>query len=67
MAPARVAASETVLSAIREMDNGFEDVFEAVMKDAWYSRSVPDYYGEIMGARFIKLEDAIRLELSSAI
>lgn len=62
---ARVLASDAVLQALQEMDEGFSAVFDEVMRDVWYYRSVPDHYNEVMTVRFANLERTVRSAITS--
>jgi hypothetical protein len=60
---ARVIGSTKVVSAIKSVESGFDEVFLEIVKDGWYLRAFVDHYNEVMPQKFDDLEEAFREEL----
>ncbi|MDD2498516.1 MAG: hypothetical protein PHY90_10385 [Desulfitobacteriaceae bacterium] len=57
---ARVIGSEEVLIALKDVEDGFDEVFLKMASEPYYMRIFYDKYDEVMPERFAKLESSIR-------
>lgn len=61
---ARIIGSDRIVSAVEDVEAGFDEVFLQIIKDEWYLRAFVDHYNEVMPERFNQLEKAFREELT---
>ena len=60
---ARILGSYSINQSLSNVEKGFDEVFQKIIKDAYYSKSFAEKYNEVMPEKFSELEESIRNEL----
>ena len=49
--------------SLSNVEKGFDEVFQKIINDTYYSKTFSEKYNEIMPEKFSELEESIRNEL----
>lgn len=62
----RLIGSDDIAEAIKQIDNGFDEVFYVYVSNEYYSRAFIDAYNEVMKIKFDNLEQVLKKELKNS-